>query len=43
MGFEKVYITKQGALLAAKTLQGKQIEFDHAEVGSRKFNWKCCK
>lgn len=34
MGFEKVYITKQGALLAAKTLQGKKIEFDHAEVGS---------
>lgn len=33
MGFEKVYITKQGALLAAKTLQGKKIEFDHAEVG----------
>lgn len=34
MGFEKVYITKQGALLAAKTLQGKKIEFDHAEIGS---------
>lgn len=34
MGFEKVYITKAGALLAAKTLQGKKIEFDHAEVGS---------
>lgn len=34
MGFEKVYITKQGALLAAKTMQGKKIEFDHAEVGS---------
>ena len=34
MGFEKVYINKQGALLAAKTLQGKKIEFDHAEVGS---------
>lgn len=34
MGFERVYITKQGALLAAKTLQGKKIEFDHAEIGS---------
>lgn len=34
MGFEKVYITKQGALLAAKTLQGKKIIFDHAEIGS---------
>lgn len=34
MGFEKVYITKQGALLAAKTLQGKKIQFDHAEIGS---------
>ena len=34
MGFEKVYITKQGALLVAKTLQGKKIEFDHAEIGS---------
>lgn len=34
MGFEKVYITKQGALLAAKTLQGKKIKFDHAEIGS---------
>jgi len=34
MGFEKVYITKAGALLAAKTLQGKKIEFDHAEIGS---------
>ena len=34
MGFEKVYITRQGALLAAKTLQGKKVEFDHAEVGS---------
>lgn len=34
MGFEKVYITKEGALLAAKTMQGKKIEFDHAEVGS---------
>ena len=34
MGFEKVYITKQGALLAAKTLQGKAIKFDHAEIGS---------
>lgn len=34
MGFEKVYITKKGSLLAAKTLQGKQIVFDHAEVGS---------
>lgn len=34
MGFERVYITKQGALLAAKTLQGKKIEFDHAELGS---------
>lgn len=34
MGFEKVYITKKGSLLAAKTLQGKQIEFDHAEIGS---------
>lgn len=34
MGFEKVYITKQGALLAAKTLQGKEIKFDHVEIGS---------
>ena len=34
MGFEKVYITKQGALLAAKTLQGKKIQFDHVEIGS---------
>ena len=34
MGFEKVYITKQGALLAVKSLQGKKIEFDHAEIGS---------
>lgn len=34
MGFERVYITKQGALLAVKTLQGKKIEFDHAEIGS---------
>ncbi len=34
MGFEKVYITKQGALLAAKTLQGKELKFDHAEIGS---------
>ena len=38
MGFEKVYITKQGALLAAKTLQGKKIEFDHAEIGSGTLN-----
>ena len=34
MGFEKMYITKKGALLSAKTLQGKKIVFDHAEVGS---------
>lgn len=34
MGFEKVYITKDGSLLAAKTLQGKKVEFDHAEIGS---------
>lgn len=38
MGFEKVYITKEGSLLAAKTLQGKQIIFDHAEVGSGTLN-----
>ena len=38
MGFERVYITKQGALLAAKTLQGKKIEFDHAEIGSGNLN-----
>ena len=38
MGFEKVYITKKGSLLAAKTLQGKQIEFDHAEIGSGALN-----
>lgn len=34
MGFEKIYITKQGALLAAKTLQAKKIKFDHVEIGS---------
>lgn len=38
MGFEKVYITKKGSLLAAKTLQGKKIEFDHAEIGSGTLN-----
>lgn len=38
MGFEKVYITKEGSLLSAKTLQGKQIIFDHAEVGSGTLN-----
>lgn len=34
MGFEKIYITKKGALLAAKTLQAKKLEFDHVEIGS---------
>ena len=34
MGFERIYITKQGSLLAAKTIQGKQVEFDHVEIGS---------
>lgn len=34
MGFGKAYITKQGALLSAKTIQGKKINFDHFEVGS---------
>ena len=34
MGFEKVYITRKGSVLAAKTLEGKKVEFDHAEIGS---------
>lgn len=38
MGFEKVYITRQGSILAAKTLEGKKVEFDHAEIGSGTLN-----
>lgn len=34
MSFEKVYITRKGSILAAKTLEGKKVEFDHAEIGS---------
>lgn len=34
MSFERMYITNQGTLLSAKTLQGKKIEFDHVEIGS---------
>lgn len=34
MSFERMYVTNKGSLLSAKTLQGKQITFDHVEIGS---------
>ena len=33
-GFSSIKITKQGAILAAKTIVGKKIEFAYVEVGS---------
>lgn len=33
-GFNKIYITKQGAILAAKTMEGKQLKFTVAKLGS---------
>lgn len=34
MSFERMYVTNQGSILSAKTLQGKKVEFDHIEIGS---------
>ena len=36
-GFSSIKITKQGAILAAKTIVGKKIEFAYVEVGSGTF------
>lgn len=36
-GFSSIKITKQGAILAAKTIIGKKLEFSHVEVGSGTF------
>lgn len=33
-GFDKIYITTEGAKLAAKTMEGKILKFSHAQLGS---------